>query len=115
MGRSDGFSDRVIELHLGLNRLGRSPENDFTSIIPRFPPGIVNCTSAGEEITVSDCESTNGTFLNGKPIQKSVLQQGQTLCLGEVELFVDSIEIRVAIPKFDMPRPRLPWCNPMVR
>ena len=29
VGRSDGFCDRVIELHLGLNRLGRSPDNDF--------------------------------------------------------------------------------------
>ena len=29
VGQSDGVRDRVIELHLGVNRFGRSPDNDF--------------------------------------------------------------------------------------
>jgi hypothetical protein len=104
VGRSDGFRDRVIELHLGLNRLGRSPENDFTIDHPSVSAWHCELYLGAQEITVRDCESTNGTFLNGEPIQKSVLQQGQTLCLGDVELFVDSIEIRVAIPKIEIAR-----------
>ena len=33
-----------------------------------------------------------------------MLQQGQVLCLGDVELFVESVEVRVAIPKLEVPR-----------
>jgi len=104
VGRSDGFRDRVIELHLGLNRLGRSSENDFTIDHPSVSAWHCELYLGAQEITVSDCESTNGTFLNGEPVQKSVLQQGQTLSLGDVELFVDSIEVRVAIPKIEIQR-----------
>src|SRR5207253_2418866 len=61
-----------------------------------------------DEVTVRDCESTNGTFLGGEQIQESRLEEGQTLCLGDVELFVESTDVRVAIPKFDLPRPAPP-------
>jgi pSer/pThr/pTyr-binding forkhead associated (FHA) protein len=108
VGRSEGFRDRVIELHLGLNRFGRSPDNDFHIDHPSVSAWHCELYLGAQEILVCDCESTNGTFLNGEPIQKSALQQGQTLSLGDVELFVDSIEIRVAIPKLEIPRPAPP-------
>jgi len=108
VGRSDGFRDRVLELHLGLNRLGRSPENDFHIDHPSISAWHCELYLGAQEIQVRDCESTNGTFLNGEQIQNSILQQGQILGLGDVELFVDSIEIRVAIPKLEVSRPAPP-------
>jgi pSer/pThr/pTyr-binding forkhead associated (FHA) protein len=102
--KSDGFRNQVIELHLGLNRLGRSAENDFP--IDHASVSAFHCEVrlGAREVAVRDCDSTNGTFVGGEQIQDSILQEGQTLHLGEVELFVESTDARVAIPKFEVPR-----------
>ena len=108
VGKSDWLRDQTIELHLGLNRFGRSPDNDFPIDHPSVSAWHCEVYLGAQEITVRDCDSTNGTFLNGEQIETSTLQQGQTLTLGEAELFVESIEVRVAIPQFDFPRPAPP-------
>jgi hypothetical protein len=108
VGKSDGFRDRVMELHMGLNRFGRSPENHFEINHPSVSAWHCEVYLAANNITVRDCDSTNGTFLNGEPIEQSILEQGQILGLGDVELFVESTEVRVEIPKFDTPRPAPP-------
>jgi hypothetical protein len=109
--KSDGFDERVIELHLGLNRLGRSSENDFQ--IPHTSISAFHCEVrlAADGVSVRDCGSTNGTFLGGQPVpqdEQAQLRAGQTLCLGQVELLVESTDAKVAIPKFDVPRPAPP-------
>ena len=104
VGKSDGFGDQVIELHLGVNRLGRSPENDFQILHDSVSAFHCEVALAGEEVTVRDCDSTNGTFLEGEPVDEATLRPGQTLCLGEVELFVESTDVKIAIPKFEVPR-----------
>src|SRR5215472_10983874 len=109
--KSDGFNDQVIELHLGLNRLGRSPENDFQLQHASISAFHCEVHLAGDGVTVRDCGSTNGTFLGGEPIsqdERAQLRAGQTLCLGQIELFVESTDAKVAIPKFDVPRPAPP-------
>jgi len=104
VGKSDGFRNRVIELHLGSNRLGRSPENDFQIDHPSVSARHCEIILGAHEVTVVDCESTNGTFVEGQQVQKSRLQEGQILQLGDVELLIESTDTRVAIPKFDVPR-----------
>lgn len=111
VGKSDGYRDQVIELRLGVNRLGRSPENDFQlhhDSVSNFHCEI----ELGNQIAVRDCQSTNGTFLGGEPITEAILQAGQTLTLGDVELFVESVDVTVAIPKFEIPRPAPPVVRP---
>src|SRR2546430_7572490 len=85
VGQSDGVRDRVIELHLGVNRFGRSPDNDFQ--IQHASVSALHCEVilAGDEVIVRDCDSTNGTFLGGEQITQAILHTGQSLCLGEVE------------------------------
>jgi len=109
--KSDGLNNQVIELHLGLNRLGRSPENDFQ--IQHSSVSAFHCEVhlAADQVSVRDCGSTNGTFLGGDQVpqvEQTQLRAGQTLCLGQVELFVDSTDAKVAIPRFDLPRPAPP-------
>jgi len=41
--------------------------------------------------------STNGTFVNGDHVKKAWLLPGQTVHLGDVELFVESTEVNVSI------------------
>src|SRR5690348_6700112 len=98
--KSEGFRGQVIELKLGVNRLGRSPDNDFQ--IEHATVSGMHCQLelAQGELVVRDCNSTNGTFVRGAPVREAKLFAGQTFCLGDVELFVETTEVNIAIPKF---------------
>ena len=106
--RSAGFGSGAIELNLGVNRLGRSPKNDIR--LDHSTVSALHCEVALTEdgVMVRDCHSTNGTFVNGQRVANSRLSAGQTLRLGDVELEVENADVRIAIPKFDVPRPAPP-------
>ena len=106
--KSEGFRDQVIELRLGVNKLGRSPENDFQIHHASVSASHCQIILRGDDVVLRDCNSTNGTFVQGEPIREAVLSEGQTVCLGDVELLVESTDVRIAIPKFDIPRPAPP-------
>ena len=106
--KSEGFSEQVIHLKLGTNRFGRSPNNDFQLEHSTISARHCEVVLDDHGVEVRDCGSTNGTFVNGEPIQQAVLQPGQTLHLGDVELFVEDTEVNISIPKFDVPRPAPP-------
>src|SRR6266566_4681547 len=76
-----------IVLKPGANRLGRNEQND----LPINDPTVsgFHCEIAFEQDTVivRDLGSTNGTFINSVPIRQAILEPGQTLRLGRVELF----------------------------
>jgi hypothetical protein len=92
---------QVIELKLGLNHLGRSEINDFQIEHATISARHCDICLSDTGVTVRDCDSTNGTFINGEPVREATLQQGQTLQLGDVELYVESTDVRIAIPKFE--------------
>lgn len=102
--QSEGFYNQVVQLRLGLNRVGRSPANEIqiehATISGQHCELILNA----EGVVVRDCDSTNGTFINGQPVTSGRLQAGQVLRLGDVELLVETTEVTVAIPKFDLPQ-----------
>jgi pSer/pThr/pTyr-binding forkhead associated (FHA) protein len=77
---------REIQLRPGINRLGRSEDNDFP--IPEDSVSSHHCEiDLAEGIaTVRDLDSTNGTFLNGRLIQQARVWPGQVLCLGTVQM-----------------------------
>jgi pSer/pThr/pTyr-binding forkhead associated (FHA) protein len=106
--KTDGFRNQVLELKLGSNRLGRSAQNDFQIEHPTVSARHCELVLSAEGVTVRDCGSSNGTFLDGKPIREGTIAAGQVLRLGEIELLVESTDVRIAIPKFDMPRPAPP-------
>jgi pSer/pThr/pTyr-binding forkhead associated (FHA) protein len=100
--------NRVIELNLGVNRLGRGPENDFQVEHPTVSAWHCEIVLTSEGVLVRDCASANGTFVGGEPVKEARLSAGQTLHLGEVELLVETTDVTIAIPSFDMPRPAPP-------
>ncbi len=105
---SPGFNNQVINLNLGVNRFGRGPGNDF--IVEHATISARHCEIAlGDgELTVRDNGSTNGTYVNGRPVMEAKLAAGQVLRLGDVDFLVESTEVTIAIPKFDVPRPAPP-------
>jgi hypothetical protein len=92
---------QVIELNLGVNRLGRSSDNDFPIQHPTISATHCELILADGGVRVRDCASTNGTFVDGQPVKEAALSAGQILRLGDVELLVETTEVNIAIPKFD--------------
>jgi FHA domain len=106
--KSAGFDGRVIELNLGVNRFGRSPNNDVQIEHPTVSATHCEIVLANDAVVVRDCASTNGTFVGGQRIKEAGLSAGQSLHLGDVELLVETTDVAITIPKFDLPRPAPP-------
>src|SRR5437899_7405173 len=101
--KSGGFEGRVLKLKLGTNRLGRSHENDFQIEHPTISSRHCEIDIAGDCLVVRDCNSTNGTFIDGERVSTGTLNFGGVLRLGDVELVAESISFEVAIPRFHEP------------
>ena len=106
--KSDGFNSQIIHLKLGVNRFGRAPGNDFQLEHPTISGWHCELMLSNEGIQIRDCGSTNGTFVDGEPVQECALCAGQTLHIGDVELLVEDTEVNIAIPQFEVARPEPP-------
>ena len=91
--KSAEMGNRVIELNLGVNRLGRSPKSDFQIEHPTVSASHCEVVLADDGVVVRDCMSANGTFVGGRRIKEAKLSAGQTLHLGDVELLVEATRI----------------------
>ena len=109
--KTEGLPNRTLELRMGANRIGRTLEdNDFA--IPHSTISSLHCeiVVTNEGVYLRDCESTNGSFIDGEPVTEAVwLQAGQEIRLGDVELFVESTDVVIAIPDQELaPETKLP-------
>jgi len=76
----------VFELRPGRNRIGALDDNEIvlsSSRVSRYHAEVV-ASRRGAEIV--DLGSKNGTWLNGKPIQRSPLRFGDRIALADVEI-----------------------------
>src|SRR4051812_11113995 len=76
-------ADVLFDLRLGVNRVGRLPDNTFP--INHNTISSYHCELTWLDdgvILVHDCKSTNGTFIDNAPVQEGRLQSGQVLKLG---------------------------------
>jgi pSer/pThr/pTyr-binding forkhead associated (FHA) protein len=106
--KTSGLENQLIELKLGTNRVGRSPDADFHILHPTVSSLHCELVLLNDGVTLRDLESTNGTFVDGMQVRETKLAPGQIVRLGDVELLVESIEAKVAIPQFydtELPAP----------
>lgn len=75
-----------IDLPAGVTTLGRSSQNDFSIEHPSISSSHCRITVEGNSTTIEDLGSTNGTFVGGVAVRGAVLQNGQSVRLGQVEL-----------------------------
>jgi pSer/pThr/pTyr-binding forkhead associated (FHA) protein len=101
--KTAGLENQLIELKLGTNRIGRSPDNDFQILHATISSLHCELVLTDGGVLLRDLESTNGTSVDGKPVREAQLVAGQTVHLGDVELFVETTEAKVVIPKFFHP------------
>jgi len=106
--KTAGLENRTLELRLGVNHVGRDPDCDFPIGHPTVSANHCELEVSNDGVLLRDCGSTNGTFLNGDPVKEARLMPGQTVNLGDVELFVENTDVNVAIPQFERPRPKPP-------
>lgn len=86
------------ELNASWTTVGRAEGNTFQIAHASVSGRHCEILLRGEEIVVSDLNSTNGTFVRDERITKAMLKPGQTLRLGEVELRLEASPIRTASP-----------------
>ena len=106
--RTAGLENRTLELRMGVNRVGRDPDCDFPIVHPTVSTNHCEFEVSNDGITIRDCGSTNGTFINGDLIKSARLMPGQEVRLGDVEMFVENTDVNVAIPQYERERPKPP-------
>ncbi len=110
--RTDGFANPVLELKLGVNRVGRAEDNHFQIQHPTVSTYHCELVLGDGTVLLRDCDSTNGTFVNGTRIKEMFLETGHSVRLGDVELFVETTAVTIAIPQYERPRPAPPVVLP---
>src|ERR1022692_32033 len=100
--KSADTGDRVIELNLGVNRLGRSPKNDIPIEHPTVSARHCEIVLTNDGVMVRDCTSAKRPFVDGERIQEEPPSVRQAFHLGEVEVEGQGTEVAIAKPKFDM-------------
>ena len=87
---TQGMAGRAHELKADRTTIGRVEDNVFQIVEPSVSSHHCEVLLRGKDVVVKDLDSTNGTFINGEKVTESVLQPGQTLRLGNVELRLDT-------------------------
>ena len=99
--KTAGLENRILELRLGVNRVGRRPDCDFPISHPSVSSNHCELILSADGVLLRDCGSTNGSFINGQPVTEAWLMPDQEVKLGDVALSVENTEINVAIPQFE--------------
>ncbi len=102
----------ACQLNLGVNRFGRHPDSEFVIEHPTISATHCVMILSAEGVLLRDCDSTNGTFLEGRPVKQAMLRPGQTVRLGDVTVLVESVDARVVIPETERPLPAPPVVLP---
>jgi hypothetical protein len=106
--KTDGVGLNSLELCMGINRVGRDPDADFTLDHPTVSTSHCELILSADGVVLHDCQSTNGTFVNGVPISEIWLEAGQQVRFGDVELLVEATDATIAIPKIERAKPAPP-------
>jgi hypothetical protein len=75
-----------IQLKPGDNFIGRGFANDFKLTDPSVSSSHCQITVSDASILLKDLGSTNGTYVNRAPVREAVLQTGQSIHMGGVEM-----------------------------
>lgn len=83
--------ERVAVLRLRpdmVRTVGRAAVADFVLDAPFLSRVHCRITTRAEELVVEDLRSTNGTFVNGRRVERAALGDGDRLRLGRLEFAV---------------------------
>ncbi|MBX3745926.1 MAG: FHA domain-containing protein [Verrucomicrobiae bacterium] len=110
-----GSAGREHPLGEGLNRVGRAAGNEVMLEDASISASHCELWVMRERLLVRDLASTNGTFINGRPVSEAEVNEGDVLALGSVEMRVVGVPksvVTVSIPKPPPPPPPPPRFAP---
>jgi pSer/pThr/pTyr-binding forkhead associated (FHA) protein len=79
----DGLVVKEVQLSKSRSTIGRRPFNDIVieNLAVSGEHAVIENT--GNQVVLKDLGSTNGTYVNGKPIRKQVLEYGDEIEIGK--------------------------------
>jgi hypothetical protein len=81
-----GDTTRAIQLEPGTSVIGRLPECDIVLTDPGASRRHAQIRGEDGTFTLTDLGSTNGTLVNGEPITRWILEEGDRITIGETVL-----------------------------
>lgn len=90
------------ELKPGVTRVGRAVDNNVVISHPSVSGHHCEIELSPGRITLRDCNSTNGSFVEGKPVKEAKLEPGQRLKFGQVEAVVECAEQPIHVPGIEV-------------
>lgn len=85
---SETFKGVRIQLEHGAITIGRANDNDVPIPDNAISSHHAKIFTYREASYIEDLNSTNGTYINGKRVQKHVLQVGDVIRVGNLDLEV---------------------------
>ena len=112
--KSEGVGLNCMDLRIGVNRVGRDPSSDFSLNHDTVSTNHCELILSADGVLLHDCQSTNGTFVNGQPVSEVWLESGQQVRFGDVELLVESTVADITVPviQHEQPAPLPPVPTP---
>jgi pSer/pThr/pTyr-binding forkhead associated (FHA) protein len=85
----DGIGLREFAVGSGLT-IGRLPDNKVVIDNPAVSGHHARIVLEGSSVVIEDLNSTNGTFVHGRPVTRHVLQHGDEVLIGKHQLAFDA-------------------------
>lgn len=82
----DGELSRQFSLTKNRTTLGRRPNNDVVLENLAVSGRHACLTQEGQQVTIEDLDSTNGTYVNGRSVKKQLLQDNDTIEIGHFKI-----------------------------
>lgn len=90
---------QIVELKMGKNLIGRSPQCDIKLVSPGVSKEHTEISIFKEKIVITDLRSSNGTYLNGIRIQNGLMRLGDKVGIHDVLAdVIPAPEMRVQVP-----------------
>ena len=93
------FEDRILDEcvidHRGVS-IGRLPDNRMVIDNPAVSGHHARVFMDGDKVVLEDLKSTNGTFINNKPVTRRVLEHGDAVLIGKHTVTYDGLSLDVA-------------------
>ncbi len=100
-----GQTERRFLLAPGENRIGGAEAADLLLLVPGVSRRHACLVQDGERLALEDLGSRNGTFVNGRRIDRGEVRPGDALRFGPVELRLEEIDAGDAVLGMVLPAP----------
>ncbi len=98
---SEGYTGRTFDLNLERTTVGRVDDNAICIPDPSVSSHHAEIILQGDTILVRDLGSTNGSFVDGDPIEEANVSVGQIVRFGDIEIRLESGEEVAAANNMD--------------